>query len=157
RAVREDERMLLDWFLGLRPADEADADGYGHGFDPETSDRAAEPEDRAGILSYLIRDFVHALPGISAHLGEGASTETGLRTALLGPRSPAKLAEGILGTRMQPANGGPAKTRVATPFQLIELRKLVERATLPELPEGATERLRGQCLASIDRALAAVI
>ena len=58
---------------------------------------------------------------------------------------------------MQPANGGPAKTRVATTFQLIELRKLVERATLPELPEGATERLRGQCLASIDRALAAVI
>lgn len=157
RAVREDERMLLDWFLGLRPADEADADGYGHGFDPETSDRAAEPEDRAGILSYLIRDFVHALPGISAHLEEGASTETGLRTALLGPRSPAKLAEEILGTRMQPANGGPAKTRVATTFQLIELRKLVERATLPELPEGATERLRGQCLASIDRALAAVI
>src|SRR5690606_31432290 len=37
RTIREDERMLLDWFLGLRPADEADANGYGHGFDPETN------------------------------------------------------------------------------------------------------------------------
>src|SRR5690606_571962 len=64
RTAREDERMLLDWFLGLRPADEADADGYGHGFDPETSDPVTDAGERAGILSYLIRDFVHALPGI---------------------------------------------------------------------------------------------
>lgn len=157
RTAREDERMLLDWFLGLRPADEADADGYGHGFDPETSDPVTDAGERAGILSYLIRDFVHALPGIRAHLEDGASTETGLRTALLGPRSPAKLADEILDARMKPAKGRPGKTDVATTFQLIELHKLVKSAPLPELPDGVTEQLRGQCLARIDRALVSII
>ena len=157
RAVREDERMLLDWFLGLRPADEADADGYGHGFDPETSDPVTDAGDREGILSYLIRDFVHALPGIRAHLEDGASTETGLRTALLGPRSPAKLADEILDAQMKPAKGRPGKTDVATTFQLIELRKLVEHVALPALPDGMTDQLRVQCLARIDSVLAKTI
>lgn len=157
RTVREDERMLLDWFLGLRPTDEADADGYGHGFDPTTSDPATDGGGHAGILSYLIRDFVHALPGIRAHLEEGASTETGLRTALLGPRSPAKLADEILDARIRPTSGRPRKTDVATTFQLIELRKLVENTRLPELPEGMTEQLRLQCLTRIDRVLSTVV
>lgn len=156
RSVREDERMLLDWFLGLRPADEGDADGYGHGFDPETSDPVSDAGESAGILSYLIRDFVHALPGIRAHLEEGASTETGLRTALLGPRSPAKLADEILDARMKPASGRPRKTDVATSFQLIELRKLVENVELPDLAEGIAERLRLQCLTRIDTVLDSV-
>lgn len=155
RTVREDERMLLDWFLGLRPADETDADGYGHGFDPTTSDPIREGGEDSGILSYLIRDFVHALPGIRAHLAEGASTETGLRTALLGPRSPAKLADEILDARMKPIQGKPRKTVVATTFQLIELRQLVAHASLPELPDGIAEHLRSQCLSRIDSALSA--
>lgn len=157
RTVREDERMLLDWFLGLRPADEADADGYGHGFDPEPGVSASDPGETTGILSYLIRDFVHALPGIRTHLDDGASTETGLRTVLLGPRSPAKLADEILQARIKPVPGGPRKTDVATVFQLIELRLLVERASLSELPDGATGKLRLQCLSRIDSALATIV
>jgi hypothetical protein len=157
RTIREDERMLLDWFLGLRPTDEADADGYGHGFDPETGDPASEAGESAGILSYLVRDFVHALPGIRAHLEEGASTETGLRMALLGPRSPAKLAEECLDAWMKPSPERPRKSDVATTFQLLELRKLVEHVSLPGLPDGMTEQLRSQCLARIDGVVATIV
>ena len=158
RTSREDERMLLDWFLGLRPSDETDADGYGHGFDPGAGDPVSEPGgESAGILSYLIRDFVHALPGIRAQLEEGASTETGLRTALLGPRSPAKLADEIFDAWAKPIQGRPKKTDVAITFQLIELRKLVEHISLSELPDGMTEQLRSQCLSRIDKVLATVV
>lgn len=151
RTTREDERMLLDWFLGLRPADEADADGFGHGFDP-VEDRGDDksPGETSGILSYLIRDFVHALPGIRTHLEQGVSTETGLRAVLLGSRSPLSLAREILTAWRAGPKGRPEKTAVAAIFQLVELRSLLLEARLPELPDGMTEALRSQCLAKID-------
>lgn len=157
RVGREDERMLLDWFLGLRPADDVDVEGFGHGFDPSGTASAAEARADAEILSYLVRDFVHALPGIRAHLESGAATETGLRAALLGPRSPATLASEIVTSWKNPAPGKPRKSDVATAFQLVELRKVVERAALQELPDGLSERLRSQCVARIDAALNQVL
>ena len=157
RAEREDERLLLDWFLGLRPEVESEPGGLAHGIDPDPTASAPDPSDSSGILSYLIRDFVHALPGIRAHLEEGAATETGVRAALLGPRSPAKLAEEILAAFMQPLPGQARKTVVAAAFQLIELRKLVASARLPALPEGKDEALRSNCLARIDAAVDRVV
>jgi hypothetical protein len=99
---------------------------------------------------------VHALPGIRARLEEGAATETGLRSALLGPRSPAKLADEILAAWKRPSPGQPRKTEVATAFQLIVLQQLVERVALPALPDGMTEQLRSRCVKHIDSALADV-
>ncbi len=141
RATREDERALIDWFLGLRPELDSDADGFGHGIDPV---EGAPPERGTGndILSYLVRDFVHALPGVRAGLTEASMTETGLRTALLGTRSPVALAREIVEGLRKPRQGTPRKTAVATIFELVELLRVVEDAVLPELPEGATPRIR---------------
>ena len=156
RASREDERALIDWFLGLCPANESESTGFGHSVDPSIPVHQAETSRTSGILSYLLRDFVHALPGIRARLEEGAATETGMRSALLGPRSPAKLADEILAAWKRPGLGQPRKTEIATAFQLIELRQLVAHVSLPALPDGMTDQLRAQCIEHIDTTLVEV-
>lgn len=153
RATREDERALIDWFLGLCPANDPEPGGFSHSVDPISPTHQPETSSASGILSYLLRDFVHALPGIRARLEEGASTETGMRSALLGPRSPAKLADEILAAWKRAVPGQPRKTDIATAFQLIELRQLVERVPLPALPDGMTEQLRSRCIKHIDTTL----
>jgi hypothetical protein len=157
RAHREDERALIDWFLGLRSEGDADGNGFGHAIDPEISSVPREPSDTTDILSYLVRDFVHALPGIRGHLAEGVTTETALRTVLLGARSPAALAEEVLRAWQSPGSGMPRKTAVATAFQLVELYQLVRQASLPEWPEAEVEPWRAQCLGRIRAALDPVL
>lgn len=156
RTHREDERALIDWFLGLRPQDGSEFPGFSHSFDPLDGTEQQEPGATSGILSYLLRDFVHALPGIKARLDDGATTETGLRTALLGPRSPAKLADEVLGAFKYPIASQARKTGVATAFQLIELLQLVTHVPLPAFPDDMTEQLRSQCLNHIHKALGQV-
>ena len=157
RAHREDERALIDWFLGLRPEGDADGDGFGHAIDPEVVQKPPEPSDTAGILSYLVRDFVHALPGIRGHLAEGVTTETALRTVLLGARSPAVLAEEVLQAWQAPRPDMPRKTAVATAFQLVELYKLVRHVPLPDWADSERDALRAQCLSRIRAALDPVL
>lgn len=157
RARREDERALIDWFLGLRPEGDVDVDGFGHAIDPAVAPAPQEPSDTADILSYLVRDFVHALPGIRGHLAEGITTETALRTVLLGARSPAALAEEVLHAWQVPQPGVPRKTAVATAFQLVELYQLVQQAPLPQWLEGEGDPWRDQCLARIRAALDPVL
>ena len=114
---REDEQSLIAWFLGLRPAGEMEDGGFGHSIDPIPND--SEPPPATGnILSYLVRDFVHALPGIRNRLADAGMTETGLRAALLGYRSPVELARESLRAFRKPSPGKPRKTAVATAFQL---------------------------------------
>lgn len=157
RAQREDERALIDWFLGLRPEGDVDGDGFGHAIDPVMAQAPQEPGDTADILSYLVRDFVHALPGIRGHLAEGITTETALRTVLLGARSPAALAEEVLHAWQVPRLGVPRKTAVATAFQLVELYQLVQQAPLPQWLESEGDQWRAQCLARIRAALDPVL
>jgi hypothetical protein len=157
RTQREDERALIDWFLGLRPEGGGDGDGFGHALDPAAAPPPQEPSDTADILSYLVRDFVHALPGIRGHLAEGVTTETALRTVLLGVRSPAALAEEVLRAWQAPRLGTPRKTAVATAFQLVELYQLVQHAPLPEWPQEDGGQWRGQCLTRIRAALDPVL
>jgi hypothetical protein len=156
RAAREDERALIDWFLGLRPEFDVDANGFGHGIDPA---EGASPEQEIGhdILSYLVRDFVHALPGIRAGLAEASMTETGLRTALLGTRSPVALAREVVEALQKPQQGAPRKTAVATIFELVELLRVVEDAALPELPGARTSGIRMEAASDIRSLLAAVV
>ena len=110
---------------------------------------AAQTSDTADILSYLIRDFVHALPGIRARLTEATLTETGLRSALMGPRSPLALAKEVVAAWRTPAAGTPRKTLVATVFQLVELVRTTEQATLPDLPGGINIQLLDETVAEI--------
>ena len=153
---REDEQSLVAWFLGLRPADEVEAGGFGHSIDPiPTQDRS----DTVGtdILSYLVRDFVHALPGIRNRLADAGLTETGLSAALLGHRSPVALAREVLRAYQEPQPGGPCKTAVATAFQVAELQRLLQTVPLPELPEGIADTLRNDAIAEVSSVLSDLV
>lgn len=155
-ATREDEQSLIAWFLGLRPLGEAEDGGFGHSIDPVRGDDSLQ-SPTADILSYLIRDFVHALPGIRHRLSEAGVTESGLRAALLGYRSPVELAREALRALKNPLPGKPRKTAVATAFQLVELLALLREAPLPELAQGVTEALRAEAVSAIASALREVI
>ena len=153
---REDEQSLVAWFLGLRPAGEMEEGGFGHSIDPICGN--GEPPPATGdILSYLVRDFVHALPGIRNRLTEAGLTETGLRTALLGHRSPVELARESLRAYRTPQPGKPRKTAVATAFQLAELRRLLQTVPLPELAAGVADALRNEAIAKVSSALDEVV
>ncbi len=153
---REDEQSLVAWFLGLRPAGELEDGGFGHSIDPIRANDEA-PAVTADILSYLVRDFIHALPGIRNRLADAGMTETGLRAALLGRRSPVELAHESLRAYRTPQPGKPRKTAVATAFQLAELRHLLQTVPLPELAEGVADGLRAEAVAEVTTALKAVV
>ena len=153
---REDEQSLVAWFLGLRPASEKEDEGFGHSIDPIRGN--GEPPAAPGdILSYLVRDFVHALPGVRNRLTDAGMTETGLRAALLGHRSPVELARESLRAYRTPQPGKPRKTPVATAFQLVELRRLLQTVPLQELAAGVTDALRNEAVAKVSSALDEVV
>ena len=111
----ENEQSLVAWFLGLRPAGEMEDGGFGHSIDPIRSND--EPLPLTGdILSYLVRDFVHALPGIRNRLAEAGMTETGLRAALLGHRSPSSWRASPCVPTGTSNRAGPARPRWPRPF-----------------------------------------
>ena len=153
---REDEQSLVAWFLGLRSAGEMEDGGFGHSIDPIRGND--EPPQATGdILSYLVRDFVHALPGIRNRLTDAGMTETGLRAALLGHRSPVELARESLRAYRTPQPGKPRKTAVATAFQLAELRHLLQTVPLLELAGGVADTLRNEAVAEVSSALDEVV
>ena len=154
---REDEQSLVAWFLGLRPAGELEDGGFGHSIDPIPSDGDPPPATTGDILSYLVRDFVHALPGIRNRLADAGMTETGLRAALLGHRSPVELARESLRAYRKPQPGKPRKTAVATAFQLAELRLLLQTVPLPDLADGVADGLRAEAVAAVSAALDKVV
>ncbi|MDE0032288.1 MAG: hypothetical protein OXU75_04055 [Deltaproteobacteria bacterium] len=153
---REDEQSLVAWFLGLRAAAEVESNGFGHSIDPIRG--YSEPSPATGdILSYLVRDFVHALPGIVNHLADTGLTELGLRAALFGHRSPVELARESLRAYQNPQPGKPRKTVVATAFQLTELLRLLQTVPLPALADGVADRLRDEAVAAVSSELNEVI
>ena len=154
--TREDEQSLVAWFLGLRPAGEKEDEGLGHSIDPIRG-KSEPPPAPDNILSYLVRDFVHALPGIRNRLIDAGMTETGLRAALLGTRSPVELARESLRAWRTPQPDKPRKTTVATAFQLVELRRLLQTVPLPELADGVADALRKEAIAMVSSALDEVI
>jgi hypothetical protein len=154
--AREDEQTLIAWFLGLRPAGEAEDGGFGHSIDP-LSNSADEVSPTNDILSYLIRDFVHALPGIKGRLADAGLTETGLRAALLGNRSPVELAREARRALKEREKGKPHKTVIATAFQLTELRRLLEAVILPEFSDAISSKIRNEALLEVNLLLNEVL
>ena len=154
--AREDEQSLIAWFLGLRRPGEAEEQGFSHSIDPIPGIDPG-PLLTGDILSYLVRDFVHALPGIHQRLAEAGVTETGLRAALLGHRSPVELAREALRALRSPQAGKPRKTVLATAFQLTELLRLLRTTPLPELADGVTEALRSEAIGEVRSTLEAVV
>lgn len=154
--AREDEQSLIAWFLGLRPPGEVEEQGFSHSIDPIPGVDPG-PLLTGDILSYLVRDFVHALPGIHQRLAEAGLTETGLRAALLGHRSPVELAREALRALRSPQAGRPRKTVLATAFQLAELLRLLRTTPLPKLADGVTDTLRAEAIAEVRSTLEAVV
>ena len=151
-----DEQSLIAWFLGLRPADEMEDGGFGHSIDPLP--RTDElPPITGDILSYLVRDFVHALPGIRNRLADAGMTETGLRTALLGNRSPVELVRESLRAYRNPQPDRPHKTALATVFQLREVQRLLQTVPLPALAPGVADALRNEAVSAVSSALDEVL
>jgi hypothetical protein len=88
--------------------------------------------DTSDILSYQIRDFVEALPGIRQELERSIATPAMVRLAFLGPVSPVALAREIA------KSVAKGRSSTAAAFQLVELLACVRSA---EVQEKAPERI----------------
>jgi hypothetical protein len=147
-----DEQTLIAYFLGLWS--ETDENGFNHALPPSAPlpgrTALASAHDPSGILSYRIRSFIQALPGVQTALEEVPPSESAVRRALRGPTSPLALGQKALESCLDPAD---AKSHVAAVFQLAELVGVVRGAQLPELPGGAQETVRGTVLEELEAML----
>ena len=140
-----DEQTLIAYFLGLwRETDEA---GFNHALPPTLpipgSSARADSHDPTGILSYRIRSFIQALPGVRTALEDVPPSEGAVRRALRGPTSPLALGKKAVEGFHDPTGG---KSHVAAVFQVAELVGVVQRAELPELPDGREQVLRSEVI-----------
>jgi hypothetical protein len=117
------ENELIAYYQGhIAFADvfpDVDLDGDTSG----ASGAAASTVDTSEILSYRIRAFVEALPGIRRELSQSATTEPQMRLAFLGPVSPVALAREI---DREVSRG---RSATAAGFQLVELLTCVRTVT----------------------------
>jgi len=100
----------------FRPAEGVAAEGVG------TSSAAESAVDTSQILSYQIREFVEALPGIRQELARNSTTMPSIHLAFRGPVSPVALAREI---EKKVATG---RSTTAVAFQLVELLTCVLEA-----------------------------
>jgi len=125
---RATEGELIEYFLlGKEPSD----DGPGNG-PTETSGNTPPTEagvDTRRILSYFIRRFVMAIPGIEAELARAAYSNAALDAALRGPTSPLELAERAFSSLDRTSTADePCKTPIAVGFQLVEVCAALARS-----------------------------
>jgi hypothetical protein len=90
-------------------------------------------------------------------VADAGLTETGLRAALLGNRSPVELAREALRAFKERERGKPRKTVIATAFQLTELRRLLETVTLPDFSDAISDGLRKEVLWEVNSLLNEVL
>jgi hypothetical protein len=126
---RPTENELIEYFLFGREPD-WDGDGGGGGPqgdpDPPQSEKAV---DTRRILSYFIRRFVQALPGIETEMIAAAYSRAALLNALKGPTSPLALAKQAFASLGQPrGRHEPLKTATAVGFQLVEICAALKRS-----------------------------
>lgn len=132
------ESELIEYFLtGHEPWTWDTADGSIIPGKPETGSETSDLTDTRRILSYFVRRFVEAIPGMEAELQRALHSKPALEAALLGPTSPVALAErAVESLRAGPPSGEPKKTPISVGFQLVEivavLQRCRERATTAE-------------------------
>jgi hypothetical protein len=114
------EGELIEYFLfGTEP--EESGKGGGLPGEPEAAATDA-PIDTSRILTYFIRRFVQAIPGIEAEIKRAGYSRASLDAVLRGPTSPLELAERAYASfTRDPAPDEPAKTPTAVGFQLTEI------------------------------------
>lgn len=123
------EQDLLAFYQGRIDAEEA-----GHGLEREAgAGGLSAPErtvDTSTILSYQVRSFVEALPGIKDEIARSVVNGATIRLALLGPISPVELARQI-----RAAVASEKRSHTAGGFQLVELLALLRRCELLDVDE----------------------
>ncbi len=128
---RPTEADLLAYYLGQITLEDVHA---GPGRDGEEGSSEAGVYERTvstdEILSYQVRDFVEALPGIRAELARAAVSEPAIRLAVVGAVSPVALVREI---ERAVARG---RTATAAGFQLVELLSCLVDTRSVEVPEG---------------------
>lgn len=126
---RPTEGELIDYFLfGREPDWDGNGGGGGTKGDPDPLP-AERPVDTRRILSYFIRRFVQAIPGIEAEIAAAGYSRAALLTALKGSTSPLALAKQAVASLSQPpGRNEPVKTPTAAGFQLVEICAALERS-----------------------------
>jgi hypothetical protein len=119
--------------------------------DGEAEDASGSAVDTTTILSYQIREFVEALPGIRQELERAGGTISGIRHAFVGPVSPLALAS----TVEQAVTVG--RSPVAGAFQLIELVLCIRAVIQPPQLSGALAEAWHQAHREADQKLLAVL
>jgi hypothetical protein len=152
-ARRYTESELLDYFAHGREPWNGDA---GSGSSSASDDSGSSPTevDTHRILSYFIRRFVEALPGIEADLERAWHSRPALAATLTGPTGVVTLAEAAVKGLVDGARPGePAKTPVAVGFQLVEiiavLRRVLDRAPTDDA-RALLDRAAGRCQGFLD-------
>jgi hypothetical protein len=127
RRPTEDE--LIEYFLFGREPDwdgDGDVGGTKSCLDHSQAENAI---DTRRILSYFIRRFVQAIPGIESEMIAAAYSRAALMNALMGPTSPLALAKQAFASLGQPpGRNEPQKTATAVGFQLVEICAALERS-----------------------------
>lgn len=114
------EGELIEYFLfGTEPEEGEEGRGLPGGSTVPPTDA---PIDTRRILTYFIRRFVQAIPGIEAEIRRAGYSRASLDAVLRGPTSPLELAErAYVSLTRDPAPDEPAKTPTAVGFQLTEI------------------------------------
>lgn len=136
--VRFDEKQLLPAAPGQRYATELELiDYYRRGWDPfrdpegphpPSSDppvdalRTDDQVDTSRILSYFVRSFIEAIPGIEEEVRAAATSRPVLQSVLHGPTGVMTLARQVVtSAACAPGPNEPKKTAIAVGFQLVEI------------------------------------
>jgi hypothetical protein len=91
---------------------------------------AEDPVDTRFILSYFIRKFVEAIPGLVAEVLRAVHSSPALRATLFGPTGSTTLAERVTESfKNGPAPGEPKQTSVSVGFWLTEIIAALRRCT----------------------------
>jgi hypothetical protein len=134
RGLTEEE--LIEFYrTGVYPkgGDGDGGGGDGGGGDPRPGPQA-KPDagtDPSKILSYRIRSFVEALPGLEAAIRAAGDCAPALRSCLLMHTGAVALAKSAMESFAEIGGAerqGPVKTPVAAAFQIIEITAIVEEA-----------------------------
>jgi hypothetical protein len=116
--------------------------------DPSDMGGPEDPVDTRFILSYFIRKFVEAIPGLEAEILRAVHSGPALRATLFGPTGAIRVAEKVSESyRNGPAPGEPNQTPVSAAFQLIEIIAALRRCTDKTSLEASTliKKAIGQC------------
>jgi hypothetical protein len=119
---RPSERELIDYFLLGREPGISDGFSGLTGGELDEAPPSDEPIDTRRILSYFIRRFVQAIPGMEAAVRQAMYSRAALYSALFGPTSPVALARQVAESLSRPSlPDEPKKTPIAVGFQLVEI------------------------------------